>query len=228
MSTDENTRTVTFTIWQVGSSPEPEPVRLETAPIITQPVTREQYEKVSRQFSRDYFSWEYYRSNLGMERSNSLPEDIPLWDWLIEFLIEEGRTIVYTEIGDPLYREWEVIGIPWFLHYLESDKWDRQDWKTQSEKEDYEESVRDLERLETYINKVRNLNQAVDFLRKPYMDDSISGLKLEQLLRQTIANHKEFVNRPFNEDLSEKDEAKLWEIFGEYDNNHAGIMKAIS
>lgn len=226
MSTNEN-KTVTFTIWQVAGSPDPEPVKLEKAPEFTHPVTREHFERVAKHFLSDYFSWEHYRSMPGMERSNSLEEDLPLWDWLVEFLIEEGRTVVYNEIGDVLYREFEVIGIPWFLHYLESDKWDRQDWKTQSEKEDYEESVRDLERLEAYVNKVRNLNQAVDFLRKPYMDDSPVGLKLEHLLRKKVAKHSEFVNRPYAEELTEKDQAKLWEIFGEYDNSHADIMRII-
>ena len=71
------------------------------------------------------------------------------------------------------------------------------------------------------------LEAAVKYLRKPYMDHPGWGAELEDLLRRTIVAEN-FLERPFSEEFTKEDKTELGRIFGEYDKQHAAIMKVMN
>lgn len=70
------------------------------------------------------------------------------------------------------------------------------------------------------------LEAAVQYLRKPYMDHKGYGKDLEYLLRQIIIK-KQFLKRPFTGELTRADKAELSKIFGIFDARHGLIMHII-
>lgn len=76
-------------------------------------------------------------------------------------------------------------------------------------------------------NENKQLEAAVKYLRKPYMDHPGWGAELEDLLRRTIVAEN-FLDRPFSEEFTQEDKNELGRIFGEYDKQHTAIMKVIN
>lgn len=74
------------------------------------------------------------------------------------------------------------------------------------------------------------LEAAVKYLRRPYMDHPGWGAELEDLLRNTIIKDEDekFLERPFSGEFTQGDKAALHRLFGKYNKRHAEIMRVMN